>query len=445
MLRWLLFWIPAVFIIEVAGAVGYRTWPRKLNVPLLVCRSPICTYTGRRLVLRSPSGAVAAEVGTFKDELQAYLRFEYLVSRPTIRDHAVLLTSDWNCTGPLYRLRILLPNDILTAVPYVEKLRALGLIPAFRLEFPTRPQVAYAEQQTRFFQTTYDNPVRDKLKDLSPSEIKEPLARFLVFKSETDRRVRQGIKPVPTPLSIQEARQLAGAIISVAGFYGLPIDVLVGVGAMENNFMDMNGDLQHALWRRRAAKGDIVVKRWRRRVLVCDSSVGVWQLTRKTLQYAHSLYLQDRTKRDYLSLPPRLRPAPELSEYVGDNREVLTTYAALLLRHLVDHFGGDLGKAVGAYNGGPRHPNADYASDVEMVADYARKIMEHAVAFNDETAHPSVWLARPPQTPMLETQTVREPDAFPRPLDFPPALSFSVGPVPDARIIPGLQASKRPR
>jgi hypothetical protein len=446
MLRRLLLSIFAFSIIAVAGEIGYRTWPRKLNFPLLVVpRSPICTYAGHRLVLRSPSGALAAEVGRFREELRAYLRFEYLASRTVTKDHPVLLTVSWNCTGPVYRVRVLLPNDLLTAVPYIERLRALGYIPGFRLESPSRPQVTYAERQTKLFETAYNSPVRHKLKDLSPSEVRQPLARFLVFKSQTDRRVREEIEPVPAALSIQQARQLAGDIISVAQFYDLPVDVLVGVGAMENDFMNMNGDLQHAVWKRRAAEGDIVVKRWRRRVLVCDSSVGVWQLTRETRQYAQSLYLRDRTKRDYTSLPPRLRPPLELSEYVGDNREVLTTYAALLLRHLVDQFHGNLGRAVGAYNGGPKHPNSDYAGDVETIADYARRIIEHAVAFDDEAVHPSVWRAPPPEAPMLDAQIAPAQGTLSTPRDFPEALSYSVGVTPRARLIPQLQGPELPR
>lgn len=446
MLRRLLFAIPAVFIIGFTGAVAYRTWPRTLNVPLLrAARPPIFAYTGHRLVLHSPSGALTADVGRFNDELQACLRFEYLASRPIARDHQVLLTVSWNCTGPVYRLRILLPNDLLAAVPYMERLRALGFIPGYRLEFPTRPQLAFAEGQTKLFQTAYNSPIQHALKNPSPSALRQALARFLVFKSETDRRVREGIKPVPASISIQQARQLAEDIIAVAHFYNLPVSVLVGVGAMENDFMDMNGDLQHAVWKRRARKGDIVVKRGRWRVLVCDSSVGVWQLTRETLQYAHSLYLRDRTKRDYMALPLRLRPSLELPEYIGDDREVLTTYAGLLLRHLADQFHGNLELAVGAYNGGPKHPNAAYASYVETIANYVRKIMEHTIALGGETADVSAGRASWSQRPMLESQMTPESATSPQPQAFPEALSFSMGPVPEPRIIPQLQSPKLPR
>jgi len=65
---------------------------------------------------------------------------------------------------------------------------------------------------------------------------------------------------------------------------------------------------------------------------------------------------------------------------------VLTTYAGLLLRDLLDHFGGNVEKAIGDYNGGVRTPNQDYASGVKTIADYARRILEHASAQNQPNA-----------------------------------------------------------
>jgi hypothetical protein len=62
---------------------------------------------------------------------------------------------------------------------------------------------------------------------------------------------------------------------------------------------------------------------------------------------------------------------------------VLTTYAGLLLRGLLDHFGGDVEKATGAYNGGVKAPNPAYASGVKGVAQYARRVLEHATALDD--------------------------------------------------------------
>jgi hypothetical protein len=56
--------------------------------------------------------------------------------------------------------------------------------------------------------------------------------------------------------------------------------------------------------------------------------------------------------------------------------------AGLLFRDLLDRFHGDVARAVGAYNGGPGNPNPLYEEGVRMVADYARRVMEHAAALN---------------------------------------------------------------
>src|SRR5512146_2264047 len=144
---------------------------------------------------------------------------------------------------------------------------------------------------------------------------------------------------------------------------------------MENNYLDVRGDLEHKVWKRKAQPGDIVLKRRRGRVLVLNYSIGVWQITRETLRYAHQLFLAD--KRDYSQLPERLRPSKELDLDQVDSH-VLTTYAGLLIRDLLDRFGGDVTKAIGAYNGGPRNPNPSYAEGVATVADYARNVLQQA-------------------------------------------------------------------
>ena len=60
---------------------------------------------------------------------------------------------------------------------------------------------------------------------------------------------------------------------------------------MENNHLDVRGDLEHKVWKRHAEPGDIVLKRKRGSVLVLNYSIGVWQITRETLRSAPSLYI----------------------------------------------------------------------------------------------------------------------------------------------------------
>jgi soluble lytic murein transglycosylase-like protein len=56
------------------------------------------------------------------------------------------------------------------------------------------------------------------------------------------------------------------------------------------------------------------------------------------------------------------------------------------VRNLLDRFDGDVDKAVGAYNGGPRNPNPHYAAGVGAVAAYARNILERVTAANEQAA-----------------------------------------------------------
>jgi hypothetical protein len=62
---------------------------------------------------------------------------------------------------------------------------------------------------------------------------------------------------------------------------------------------------------------------------------------------------------------------------------VLTTYAALLLRNLVDYFEGDMFLATAACNGTKVHPNLDYALGVENVASYARRVIGTTTRINE--------------------------------------------------------------
>jgi hypothetical protein len=129
-------------------------------------------------------------------------------------------------------------------------------------------------------------------------------------------------------------------------------------------------------------KGDIVLRRRRAKVLVSNFSLGVWQITRETLRFARSLYEKD--DRDYGKLPERLRPNRTF-DIDSVRTPVLTTYAGILLRYLLDYFHGDVGKAVGAYNGGVDSPNPAYAAGVGKVAAYARHILGRAAAMKDAT------------------------------------------------------------
>ncbi len=74
---------------------------------------------------------------------------------------------------------------------------------------------------------------------------------------------------------------------------------------------------------------------------------------------------------------------------------MLTTYAGLLLRSLLDRFNGDVVLAVGAYNGGPGRPNLRYHEGVRTVAEQARQILEQAAVLNGEAVMALRWQRSP--------------------------------------------------
>ena len=128
------------------------------------------------------------------------------------------------------------------------------------------------------------------LEKLTAKQLLSRTARFLAFKSRTDPRVRESSGLNLVALGHQEATDLAVDIIAVAKFYDLPLDVFLGIGAMENNYLSIRGDITHSIWKRRPAKDDIILKRRRRRVLVSNYSVGVWQITRDAALRARLIY-----------------------------------------------------------------------------------------------------------------------------------------------------------
>ena len=392
----------AVVCCVVLGLLGLSAWAwnrfrlRDLN---LVARNivPIPVWRGSRLQLSSPTGDLLAEVGRYDDELTAYLYFQYLRSLKAVDSANVLLTASELQSDTTYRIHLQLENDLLSAVPYLAELRARHFIPSSELSYANSYRLMYARAQTRLFVAAYDQPVRRKLRSLPRSELTSNVARFILFKSKTDRRIRQQIQPVPPNVSQAQARDFAADILAIADFYDLPVDFFLGIGAMENNYMDVRGDLKHTVWKMRAQPGDIVLRRSDNRVLVRNYSIGAWQITRETLRYAHALFLRD--KRDYSKLPVRLRPPKQL-DFEKIDSHVLTTYAGLLFRDLLDHFDGNVEDAVGAYNGGAGNPNRHYAAGVQLVADYARRVLTQAAYLNGQSlAQTRFIFATPRRTP----------------------------------------------
>jgi len=410
----------ALLAFAACAYTDYRLWPLDLQAP----RYPVLPapkIQGNQLVLPFAPGIAAAEVATFHDQLEAFLHFEYLRGREARIGNdtsRILLTAVDTASGPSYKVFIVTDNDLLTAIPHLTQLEGRNLIAAYNLGTWTEKDLAYYQQQSHTFDVAYGVPTEQKLESLSSFQLLPALARFLVFKSQTDNRVMERTDSAPQPLTREQATQLAADILNVARFYDLPLDYFLGVGAMENDYMDVNGDLTHAVWKKRAQRDDIILRRGRKRVMVSDYAIGTWQITRETLRAAHQLYLKD--KRDYTKLPARLRPPRDLNLNSVDDA-VLTTYAGLLLRGLLDHFGGDVDKAIGAYNGGVKTPNPAYASGVKVVAEYARRVLEHATVLEDPAANAKNPVAAQPPAAALPNTISSPLSSMPAPP--PPAAS----------------------
>jgi hypothetical protein len=323
------------------------------------------------------------EVASFRDEMFAYLMFQhYRMTLPRPGEEVLL-----HLRGR-YTVTLAMSNDWVKAVDRAAELAASQSAPEFAWEGWTERRYQAARSQTKLFVAAYNQSVQRKMEELPKGELQALLRRFLRFKSNTDPRIRRRIEPVPAALDGGQAHELAGDIIRVAEFYELPLEMMLGVGAMENNYMDVRGDLHHSIWKRKPAKDDIVLERRKGRVRVANYATGVWQITRETLREVHRLYLRDQ--RDYSALPERLRPPKELK--VDEvSPDVLTTYAGLLLRSLLDRFDGDVETAVGAYNGGPGRPNLRYSEGVRVVAEQARQILEQAAVLNGEAVMEMRW------------------------------------------------------
>jgi len=363
----------ALTAIALTSWAADRLWPRHMRVGTRHRRlAP--KVQGRNIALPFSSEVACAEIASFDDQLEAFLHYEYLRGRDSDDAAKIFLTADRTGKRASYKIYMLVENDQLTTVPRLNRMESHGLIAHYELVAWTRQDLALAQHQSRMFEDAYSVPTEQKLEALPSFQLLPTLADFLVFKSQTDWRVVGQSTRAPQPLTHHQALRLASDIIDVAHFYILPLDYFLGVGAMENNYMDVNGDLTHAVWKKRAERGDIVLEHSRDRVLVSDYSIGAWQISRETLRAAHQLFLKD--KRNYDQLPPRLRPSRGL-DVNSVNSEVLTTYAGLVLRDLLDRFGGDVDQAIGAYNGGIRNPNPAYAAGVKNVALYARKVLEH--------------------------------------------------------------------
>jgi len=379
-------WSAALLLLvalALAGFIAYRVWPREFHAPAQT-QFPRVVVKDHRVAVVMPTQALVADFGPYGTPVDTFLYLDLLRGRKPIDSTRVM-----TCHPPEHpenprRIYLSVDNDIVSSLPYLYSLIDGTSVRRFALASWTTQDLNRCKDQTVRFEAIFRIPVSLNLQSIPDVDLINPLADFLVFKSATDRRILQGIDPDLRVLNQGQAQELAQDMIVVARFYALPLEYFMGIGAVENNYMDVRGDLGHTVWKRRPQRGDIILKRRRGSVLVENYSLGVWQITRETLRRAQALYLEDRKNRDYSLLPERLRP--EITANPDDVLpETLTTYAGLLFRTLLDHFNGNIILALGAYNGGVDKPNLVYGESVRNVATYARVVLTHAIAASNQT------------------------------------------------------------
>jgi hypothetical protein len=365
--HWIAF---AEILLAMTSAFAYYYWPQFLVLPKPQM-SPKIRHADGCSVISWPGRFLVGKLAGFDEELSAYLMFDYLRSRESLRGRNVLLTTDRMSKGFSYRISAHLPDDVLAGVEELAELRGNHLTALVEYSWITPTEFSEDLRQTDLLVQAYNSPDFPKLEEIPSAELQSYVRQFICFKSLVDPRTWDESQSLSSRPSLEEAEAMAEDIIEVAEFYDLPVDVLLGIGAMENNFLNAPGDLNNAIWKRDIGRDDIVLQHQGRKAWVLNSSMGIWQITRQSLRHAHELFLCDT--RDYSKLPIRLRPTSQLDMNFLSSH-VLTTYAALLLRNLLDYFNGDVFLATGAYNGTKLHPNLEYASGVENVASYARRV-----------------------------------------------------------------------
>ncbi len=379
---WFIGCLMAVALLAVGGWIGYRVWPRKLLVPWKNC-DPVIFFRNDRMGIAVPTEYLVAKVGDYRETASADLYRDLLRTRGGDDAKSIMVCQGTGFAERSHRLFVPLENNLLSAIPYLDSLASRNLIPDYQLYSWTYKDRSPCQEQSLEFQEAFDKSGQILLRNIPDKRLLAPMADFLVFKSATDVRVFNRADPKPPVLTPSQATELAEDVVIVARFYALPLDYFLGIGAVENNYMGVIGDLNHAVWKTHPQRGDVVLRRRKGKVLVRNNARGVWQITRETLRYAQALYLADLQKRDYAALPEALRP-----EVLLDPDEIkgatLTTFAGLLFRDLLDHFDGNIMQAVGAYNGGPGKPNLQYAALVRNIAHYARKVIIHAANSDKE-------------------------------------------------------------
>ena len=198
----------ALAAILTAGWLRYHVEPipRTSNSAL-----PRIRYVIGNLELGSPTGILLGRVGTYSDELTAYLRLDYLKGIESIAGNRIFLVTQEEESGPHYVIYLELPDDILAADRSLAGLMIAGHIKGFELQSPTLVEIQQWEEETKLFNAAYQQPVKEMLLHLPRKALTSAVASFILFKVRTDRRVRERLEPAAgKELSSEDAKNFRG-------------------------------------------------------------------------------------------------------------------------------------------------------------------------------------------------------------------------------------------
>ena len=260
----------AELLLSIAGAVTYYYWPQSLQRPEAPVPQVISTDTGHTSI-SWPGRVFVAKVGDFDDVLPAYLMFDYIRSHGPLQGRQVLLTSAGLSSHARYSIWVQLPDDVLTGVEESAVLKQNPLLSVGEESWITADQYARDLFETNSFVQAYNSPDFPTLTEIPPEALRRYVQQFICFKASVDPRTWPGNSfPLSRP-SPERAEDLAADIVELASFYGIPVDVLLGIGAMENNFLNAPGDLNNAIWKNDVERDDIVLRRRGRKAWVLNS------------------------------------------------------------------------------------------------------------------------------------------------------------------------------
>src|SRR5208282_1630126 len=125
-----------------------RLWPRQMRVTAHHRRLAPKVH-GRNVAIPISSEIACAEIASFDDQLEAFLRYEYLRGRDPDDASKIFLTAGHAGRHANYKIFLLVENDQLTAVPRLSRMESHGLIARYQLVAWTQQDLAVAQQQSR--------------------------------------------------------------------------------------------------------------------------------------------------------------------------------------------------------------------------------------------------------------------------------------------------------